>query len=31
MMYGSKEVMSAKLVFGAPKVMFKDIAKAEAT
>jgi hypothetical protein len=31
MVYGSEVVLPADLVFGAPRVMFKDIAEAEAT
>lgn len=31
MVYGSEEVLPTDLVFGAPRVMFKDIAEVEAT
>jgi hypothetical protein len=31
MVYGSKEVLLADLIFGAPKLTFESIAKAKAT
>jgi hypothetical protein len=31
MVYGSEAVLHVDLVFGAPRIMFKDIAEAEAT